>query len=358
MISDSKINAHPLRLQIQKLFQKDLAWENDYLRQEDRILRSKFEKRIPLTDADRRTLVKYGMRIRDRLADVTSIVKPETILAWNRRMKKRKWTYDNTAKKPGRPRKSAETEVLILRLAEENATWGYWRIAGELKKLGHVASKSHVRDVLRRHGIPSAPNRKGLSWKQFIQSRTDVAWATDLFTEEVWSLDGLVTCYVLFFIHLGTRRVHVAGCTPHPNSAWMAQQAKNFCMAQDEVQERCRYLIHDRDSVFLAFDRVIKTEMKVVKTPPRRPKCNAFAERHVREVRETLDNMILLGESHLRHVRNRIERHHNEHRPHQGLGNRIPMGFEYPDEPGALNQVKCESSLGGMLNHYYIAEAA
>ena len=98
--------------------------------------------------------------------------------------------------------------------------------------------------------------------------------------------------------------------------------------------------------------------MKDVKTPPRTPKCNALAERHVREARETLENMILLGENHLHHVLKRIERHHNEHRPHQGLGNVIPMGFEYPDDPGALNQVKCESVLGGMLNHYYIAEAA
>ena len=110
---------------IQKLFNKDLAAENDYLRQENRILRSKFEKRVPLTDSDRRTLVKYGLRIKDRLKEILSIVKPETILAWNRRMKKEKWTFDNTPKKPGRPRKSEDTDALILRMAEENSTWGY-----------------------------------------------------------------------------------------------------------------------------------------------------------------------------------------------------------------------------------------
>ncbi len=258
MNADSSDDTHPLLVQVQKLFQKDLSQENDYLRVENHILRSKFEKRVPLTETDRRMLVKYGMLIKDRLAEVASIVKPETILTWNRRMKKEKWTFDNTPKKSGRSRKSKDSEELILRVAEENTSWGYWRIAGELKKLGHVASKSHVRDVLKRHGIPPAPNRKGLSWKQFIASHMDVTWASDFFTEEVWTLGGLVTCYVLFFIHQGTRRVSIAGCTPHPDSAWVAQQARNFCLQLDDSAEPCRYLIHDRDTCFLPLDAVLQ----------------------------------------------------------------------------------------------------
>lgn len=359
MKSERSSSVQPLMVRIGKLFHEELALQNDFLRQENRILRGKFGARIPLTDADRRILVKYGLRIKDRLGEIISIVKPETLLAWNRRMKREKWTFDNTPKKSGRPRKSEDTEALILRLAEENATWGYWRIAGELEKLGHAASKSHVRDVLKRHGIPPTPNRKGLSWKQFIESHMDVIWAADFFTEEVWSLRGLVTCYVLFYIHLGTRRVRVAGCTPHPDAAWTTQQARNFFMMLDDSPELCRYLIHDRDSCFLPFDSVIASEkIRIIKTPPRTPKCNAFAERHVREIRETLDSLILLGEGHLRHVLKRIERHHNNQRPHQGLDNLIPLGSEYLDEPSALNEVKCESTLGGMLNHYYVERAA
>lgn len=212
MISAPEDEPHPLLVQVQKLFQKELALENDYLRQENRILRSKFGKRVPLKEADRKVLVKYGMRIKKRLADVVAIVKPETILAWNRRMKDKKWTFDTTPKKPGRPRKRKETEDLVVKLALENDNWGYKTIAGELRKLGHTASREYVRDVLKRHGIPPAPNRKGLSWKQFIASHMDVIWATDFFTEEVWTSRGLVTYYVLFYIHLGTRRVHIAGC--------------------------------------------------------------------------------------------------------------------------------------------------
>jgi putative transposase len=105
---------------------------------------------VPLTEADRRVLVKYGLRIRDRLGEVISIAKPETLLAWNRRQKQQKWTFGHPAATPGRPRKSENTEALIVRLARENNPWGYKRLSGELKKLGHQACPSYVREVLRR----------------------------------------------------------------------------------------------------------------------------------------------------------------------------------------------------------------
>jgi putative transposase len=198
-----------------------------------------------------------------------------------------------------------------------------------------------------------------MSWKEFIQSHMDVTWAADLFTEEVWTLSGLVTCYVLFFIHLGTRRVWVAGCTPHPDAAWMRQQARNFSIVIHESERACRYLIHDNDTVFRPFDAVAKAaEIKIVKTPPWTPLCNAFAERHVRECRETLDRMILIGEGHLHHVVKKIESHHNAQRPHQGLDNGIPMGFDYPPAAAEPDDVCRESSLGGLLNHYHAAKAA
>ena len=218
MNQQARNSANPLIAKIQRLFSRDLALENDYLRQENRILRSKLGSRVPLTEADRRVLVKYGLRIKHRLGEVISIAKPETLLTWHRRQKQKKWTFDTQAKTAGRPRKSEDTEVLIVRLAEESGDWGYKRISGELKKLGHRACPSYVRDVLRRHGLPPAPNRKGLSWKQFLQSHLDVTWAVDFFTEEVWTLGGLVTFYVLFFIHLGSRRVWIAGAPLNPNA--------------------------------------------------------------------------------------------------------------------------------------------
>ncbi|MFC1452479.1 hypothetical protein ACFLSJ_03935, partial [Verrucomicrobiota bacterium] len=155
---------------IARLFNDQLALENDYLRAENTIMRAKLGKRVPLTDHDRRRLVRYGIRIKDRLAAVASIVRPETLLAWNRRMKREKWTYDNRPRKPGRRPKSRETEELLVRLAEENGTWGYKRIAGELKKLGHVVCPIYVRNILKKRGIPPSPQRKGMSWKEFIES--------------------------------------------------------------------------------------------------------------------------------------------------------------------------------------------
>ncbi len=343
---------------IGRLFKSRIALENAYLRQENKILRSKIGKRVPLTDAERRILVSVGMPIKDRLAQIISIVKPETLLAWHRRMKKSKWTYDNTRKKPGRPKTPEQTEILALKIAHENNI-GYIRIAGELMKLGHCLSPTTVANILKKHGLPPSPQRKGLPWATFIKSHLNVIWATDFFTEEVWTTRGLVTFYVLFFIHLGTRSVHIAGCTPHPNAAWMKQQARNLSMKLADDQAPCRYIIHDRDSSFIPFDQIIKTDgIKIVKTPPKTPMCNAYAERFVREARETLNDIIPLGERHFRHVLKCIETHHNQQRPHQGINNRIPDGFDFPDKPADPEDIRCQPLLGGLLNHYYVKKAA
>jgi len=348
----------PLITRIQQLFSEELAKENDFLRQENKILRSKLGKRVTLNDYDRRTLVRYGLRIKDRLVEVISIVRPETLLAWNRQLKRQKWTFDNTSQHPGRPPKPKATEHLVLRLAEENA-WGYKRIAGEMQKLGHAVSPPYVREILKRHGLPTSPQRSGLSWKQFIQAHLDVTWAADFFTEEVWTRSGLVTYYVLFFIHLRTRRVHFAGCTAHPAAHWMQQQARNFSMVVADSAAPIRYLIHDREATFGPLDHVLGAQgVRIVKTPPHTPMCNAYAERFVRECRETLDNLILLGEHHFRHVLRRIEHHHNRQRPHQGIANTIPFGFTYPAQPALPSEVRCEGTLGGLLNHYHIERRA
>jgi putative transposase len=184
--------AAPLTTKIQKLFSLDLPKENDSLRQENKILRSQLGKRVALTETDRHTVVRYGLPIKHRLQEVISIVRPKTMLAWNRRMKRQEWTFDNKPKRSGRPAKAKATEALALRMAEENA-WGCVRIAGKLKKLGHKVSPSYVRDLLMKHGLPPRPIGKGLSWKQFIQAHLEATWAADFFTEEVRTCAGLVT---------------------------------------------------------------------------------------------------------------------------------------------------------------------
>ena len=130
-------------------------------------------------------------------------------------------------------------------------------------------------------------------------------------------------------------------------------------MVVEDWKLPCRYLVHDRDTSFMALDGVLETDtLRILKTPPHSPLCNAFAERHVREIRETLDDLILLGEPHLRRALTLIEEHHNARRPHQGIGNIIPLGFNYPAEPALEAEIQCEAALGGLLNHYSIQKAA
>ena len=202
---------------------EELLLRNEYLVAENRILRNQIQGRLRLTDGERRTLAEIGKRLGKRaLQEVVNIVKPDTILGWHRRLVAKKFDGSKNRQYPGRPRVDADIEELVVRLAQENKSWGYDRIVGALANLGHKVSDQTVGNILRRHGIPPAPERKKTTtWTEFIRSHMEVLAATDFFTAEVWTQGGLVTFYVLFFIHLATRRVHIAGITPHPNEPWM-----------------------------------------------------------------------------------------------------------------------------------------
>ena len=171
---------------------------------------------------------------------MATIVKPETILGWHRKLLAQK--FDGSAQ-----RKAPELEALIVRMAQENRSWGYDRIVGALANLGLTVSAQTVANVLKCHGIAPAPERKTTTtWKAFIRTHLEVLVATDFFTAEVWTLGGLATYYVLFFLHLGSRKIHVAGVTPHPHAAWMVQVARNVTMEEWGFLSPGHYLIHDR----------------------------------------------------------------------------------------------------------------
>jgi len=212
---------------------EELLLRNEYLVTENRLLRNQIQGRVRLTDAERKTLAEIGKRLGKRaLAEVATIVQPDTILAWHRRLVAKKFDGSQQRKALGRPAIDQEVEALVVRMAQENRSWGYDRIAGALQHMGYTISDQTVGNILKRHGLSPAPERKKTTtWKEFIRTHMDVLVATDFFTAEVWTLGGLVTYYVLFFIRLSTREVHVAGMTPHPNEAWMAQIARNVTMA-------------------------------------------------------------------------------------------------------------------------------
>ena len=179
---------------------------------------------------------------------------------------------------PGGPMIDPELEGLVVRMAQENRSWGYDRIVGALANLGYTISAQTVGNILKRHGLPPAPERKTTTtWKEVIRTHMDLLVATDFFTAEVWSWGGLITYYVLFFIHLGSRQVQVAGVTPHPTEAWMVQVARNMTMEAWGFLAPGQYLIHDRDGKYCpAFQQLIDAAgVTRVPLPPRSPNLNA-----------------------------------------------------------------------------------
>src|SRR3954447_13543647 len=232
------------------LVNQRLLLQCEYLIAENRVLRSHVSGRLRLSDPERSTLAQIGKRLGRRcLAEVGCVAKPETILAWYRRLVARKFDGSKHRSYLGRPRVGPEVEALILRMAQENGSWGYDRIAGALANLGHQLSDQTIGNILKRHGIAPAPKRsQSTNWKDFIATHMAVLAGTDFFTAEVLTWRGLATYYVLFFLHLETRRVTLAGITPHPTEEWMAQMARRAVDAIDGTLLPIRFVLHDRDT--------------------------------------------------------------------------------------------------------------
>ena len=337
----------------------ELLRRNEYLVAENRILRAQIPGRVKLSNGERRILAEIGKRLgRRALAEVASIMRPETILAWHQRLVARKFDGSKKRRAPGRPRADQEVEHLLIRFATENRDWGYDRIAGALANLGHVVSDQTVGNILKRHDIPPAPERKkSTTWKDFIRSHREVLAATDFFTTEVWTVSGLVTYYVVFVMHVATRRVHIAGLTPFPNALWMTQIARNLTMADVGFLVDHRYLIHDRDGKYCpAFDGTLTDGgVTPVQLPPRSPNLNAHAERWVRSVKdECLSKLILFGEPALRTALRAYTEHFHGERNHQGKNNLLLFPREETDQTGP---VRCRERLGGLLNFNHRAAA-
>ncbi len=328
------------------------------LRQQLRILQRKQPHPPCISRWEKLTLVVLAgklttltSRARARLSHVVLLFKPDTLLKWHRELVRRKWTFKNKPPR-GRPPTSSDLEALILCLAKENPTWGYGKLEGELRKLGYAIGRSTIRDVLKRTHVPPAPerSRQGTSWRTFLTHYKDQMVACDFLTvETAW----LKTLYVLFFIELGSRRVHLAGCTTNPTGAWVTQQARHLCWKIRDGGVPARFLIHDRDSKFsAAFDRVFTAEdVMIIRTPVRAPNANAFAERWIRSVREEcLDKLLIVGEGHLRRVLIEYVAYYNHARPHQGIDQQIPVRLDRIARDGPIAR---RDILGGVLHDYH-----
>lgn len=276
------------------------------------------------------------------------LVTPDTLLRWHRRRVARHWTQPN--RPPGRPPTTAELRRLVLHLADDNPTWGYRRIHGELTGLGHAIAASTIWQILKTAGVEPAPERASVSWPEFLRSQAAVA--CDFATIDTVTLRRF---YLLFFIDIPTRTVYLGGITEHPTGAWTTQAARNLFLRHGDQLADAKALVRDRGSQFIdAFDEIFRTDhMKILRTRIQTPVANAFAERWIGTLRrEILDRTLIWNRRQLERVVADFIDHYNTHRPHRSLDQRPPTGAATDQAPQHRVQVVRSTRCDGLVNEY------
>ena len=325
------------------------------LRQENAVLRRQIS-RVRYQPGDRLWLAALSRLIPRRRQGEVFAVTPATLLAWHRRLVARKWDY-TSRRPPGRPSTAAAVRKLVIRIARDNPAWGHRRVQGELVKLGHLIAASTVWQILHAAGIDPAPRRSGPTWKQFLTAQAHGILAVDFVHVDTVLLRRL---YVLIVIEHGTRRVHLAGITAHPDGAWTAQAARNFLMDLGQHAASVKFLIRDRAGQFTgSFDAVFTADgIRILASPPQAPRANTICERVIGTLRrELFDRLLIVNEHHLRRMLTDYLRHYNTARPHRSLGQLAPaQAHTRPPEINlAEHRIRRKQVLGGLTNEYHIA---
>jgi putative transposase len=325
------------------------------LRHENAVLRRQIS-RVRYQPADRLWLAALSRLIpRHRWGEVFTVT-PSTLLAWHRRLVSRKWDYTNR-RHPGRPSTPAAIRKLVIRMATENPTWGHRRVQGELVKLGHSIAASTVWQILHAAGIDPAPRRAGPTWKQFLTIQAHGILAVDFVHVDTVLLRRI---YALIVIEHGTRRVHLAGITANPDSAWTTQAARNVLMDLGRLTASVKFLIRDRAGQFTgSFDAVFTADgIRILTSPPQAPRANAICERMIGTLRrEVVDRLLIVNEHHLRQVLTEYVLHYNAARPHLTLG-QLALA-QAPTRPPQINlaehRIRRNQVLSGLIHEYQIA---
>jgi putative transposase len=297
------------------------ALEIVVLRHELAVLRRQVQR--PTWRGADRVFLRAASRRLSRVRWSLCLVTPTTLLGWHRRLVANRWTYPRRA---GRPPIGREIRAVVIRWARENPRWGYQRLVGELKGLGVVVSATSVRKILHAHHLGPAGTRRGPSWREFLRAQANSLMAVDFFSvDTVW----LQRMYELFFIEVGSRRVHLAGCTARPDGEWVTQKARQVAWSRAEREQPVRVLIRDHDGTCTnSFDAVFDAQgTRIIRTPVQVPQVNGIAERFVRTARtECLDWWLILNTRHLERTLALFVDHDNGHRPHRSVDLTPPNG--------------------------------
>ena len=326
------------------------------LRHQNAVLRRQIG-RVRYEPGDRRWFVALSRLVPRRRWGEVFMVTPATLLAWHRRLVAGKWDY-TSRRHPGRPSTVAAIRKLVIRMAVDNPAWGHRRVPGELVRLGHPIAASTVWQIMHDAGIGPAPRRPGPTWKQFLTAQARGILAVDFVHVDTVFLRRI---YALIVIEHGTRRVHLAGVTAHPDSAWTTQAARNVLMDLGQRATSVKFLIRDRAGQFTSsFDAVFTAEsIKILASPPQAPRANAICERIIGTLRrELFDRLLIVNEHHPRRVLTEYLRHYNAARPHRSLGQLTPAQAD-TRRPEPVNlaeyRIRRKQVPGGLTHEYYIA---
>ena len=320
----------------------ELLTEKALLRQQ-LIVTRRHVKRPKLLRHERAVLVVLAALTRT-WRDAMLLVKPETILRWQRAGFRLFWRRKSRTTRTSR-RLGSATIALIKRMALDNVTWGSERIRGELLKLGIHVSKRTIQKILRQG---RGPQPWGQSWSTFLNNHVDQLWACDF----LQTYDILCRpIFAFFIVEIGSRKVVHVAVPRSPTAKWTARQLRNAT----PFSEGPRFIIRDNDDKFgVEFDRVARsTCIRVLRTPYRAPRANATCERYLGSVRrECLDHVLILGEKHMLRALNEHVAHFNSGRPHQGIGQRVPTGLAAPQKAHLNRDVVAVPILGGLHHEY------